>query len=250
MPQIELIPVPLYQSLDPYHKEIDNLPIEGLIDRILLVNDQVDLDATELRTSQGTTGSLTTRLAVSINDDGTLKATGVNSANHSIESHADTTDYVRMLATERSKLSLVAAGATNTSLLFQTENVGDVGFSSGTVTLNGSSTVTWRYTSGKVYADTTFPGIGHRINQTPTTADYSTYTLPISGGYNSGTLRVFVNGYRIATGFTVYIPNRASPPTTWTALSYSETTPASGTFSLSASIGATGKIIVDYDYSY
>jgi hypothetical protein len=48
MPAIETIPVPLYQPLDPYTHVYDNLPINGLIERVFLVNNQVDLNTTTL----------------------------------------------------------------------------------------------------------------------------------------------------------------------------------------------------------
>src|SRR5476649_580731 len=101
MPDIDLIPEVLHQSLDPYHWYYDNLPLQNILDRISLVNYAVDNAEDILRKSVGTQGTLANRLAQSINDDGTLKTAAIDDALHNIESHSDNGTYVRMLLAER-----------------------------------------------------------------------------------------------------------------------------------------------------
>src|SRR6185437_2974379 len=130
MPQIELVPVPLYQPNQPYNSQIDNLPIQGLISQILLVNSQVDIDASILTDAQGTQGTLANRLAKSINPDGTLVTSAIDEAQHNIAQHTDGSvivngvpvSYVRMLLDERAKLTNVASGATNLEILVTVSN--------------------------------------------------------------------------------------------------------------------------------
>ena len=45
MPDINSIPVPSYQPLQPYYWVYDNLPLEALIQREDLINNAVDMDA-------------------------------------------------------------------------------------------------------------------------------------------------------------------------------------------------------------
>ena len=42
MPRIELIPEVLYQPQDPYHWEVDNLPLKNILRRQNLINLSVD----------------------------------------------------------------------------------------------------------------------------------------------------------------------------------------------------------------
>lgn len=287
MPQIELVPVPLYQPNDPYNHEIDNLPIKGLIDRILLVNSQVDIDANILRQSIGSAGTLAARLAKAHNDDGSLKSSAVNDANHNIAYHTDgqitisgvTYDYVRMTAAERAKLSLVAENATNLSIMFDLDmvpssipsnisvlSVTDVMFDNDLLRFKKSDSISWRIDeTGSILAETSFPvSVRHNhfydltpTHKTPSTPDYKNYKVTSIGTpYKEQTLRVYVNGVRLSRSETVYVPyNFTGTGPSWKLIKFAEATATdgivtSGEFSLSTAITATDIIRIDFDTQY
>jgi hypothetical protein len=236
----------------------DNLPINGLIERVFLVNNQVDLNTTTLLESIGTQGTLANRLAQSINDDGTLKTTAIDNALHSIEEHLDTNDFVRMRLDERQKLSFIAANATSLGINVTTIS-GAVSFLNTTLELEGSDSITWRYSGGKLSADTNFPSSVrhvHHYNIVPVTSNYKNYTTTsISTAYKEGSLRVYVNGVRLDQTNSVYVPFGAPSTITWTALKFSEGTATSGVvtggdFSLSTTISSASKVVIDFDVLY
>lgn len=229
MPQIELVPVPLYQPSQPYNSQIDNIPIQALIDRILLVNSQVDIDANILSDAQGTQGSLANRLAQSINEDGTLKTSAIDEAQHNIAEHTDgsiivndvVVSYVRMLQEERSKLENIASGATNIDILVNLNNsvpsglpsqisivgISEIEYTSGTIELKPSDSIYWTVESdGSLKANTNFPStVRHLHNydivpahKNVTSPDYKNYKVTSVGtAYRSGSLRVYINGIRL-----------------------------------------------------
>jgi hypothetical protein len=284
MPQIELVPVPLYQPNQPYNNDQDNIPIQGLIDRILLVNSQVDIDADVLRTAVGSVGSLAARLAASLNDDGSLKTAAVDAAEHSIAHHIDGSvvisgvpySYVRMTAEERAKLALVDNQATDLTLKVEIEgttpsnvsnlsviDIDEVVFQGGQVVLRGSDAITWRLDDdGALLADTTFPAAArhrHYYDVTPThqntlSPDYTNYKVLYA--YKEGTMRVYVNGVRLSSSAEVMVPTIfGSEGPTWVPLMFTEDTASSGVvssgkFSLSDSITSSEDIRVDYDALY
>lgn len=284
MPQIELVPVPLYQPNQPYNHDQDNIPIQGLIDRILLVNSQVDIDADVLRSAVGSVGSLAARLAASLNDDGSLKMTAVDATEHNIAHHIDGSvtisgvpySYVRMTAEERAKLALVDNNATDLMIKVEIEgttpsnisnissvDVDEVVFQGGTVTLRASDAIKWRIDDdGALLADTTFPAAArhrHYYDVTPThqntlSPDYTNYKVIYA--YKEGTMRVYVNGIKLSQSTEVMVPTiyGAEGPT-WIPLKFTEDTATSGVvtsgkFSLSTSITSSEDIRVDYDALY
>ena len=136
MPDLNALPVPQYNSAQPYHWEYDNLPLKTLANRDELINGVVDTHSEILRNCAGTVGTLANRLNQSVEEDGNLKTTAVDDTLHNIAKHedgsktvsgSDLSDYialgyigvvnpvpfVRMLEAERDKLSLVADEATN-----------------------------------------------------------------------------------------------------------------------------------------
>jgi hypothetical protein len=284
LPSIELVDVPLYQANQPYNHVEDNIPIQGLIDRILLVNNQVDIDATTLRDAIGSVGSLAARLAASLNDDGSLKANAVDNTAHNIAEHSDgvivisdiSYSYVRMTAEERSKLALVSDDATNLTLKVEITggtpsnisnlsvvDIDEVVFQGGQIALRGSDAITWRLdVDGALIADTTFPAAArhrHYYDVTPThqnalSPDYQSYKVAYP--YKEASMRVFVNGVRLSTSVEVMVPTifGASGPT-WVPLKFTEDTATSGSviggkFSLSDSITSSEDIRVDFDALY
>jgi hypothetical protein len=284
MPQIELVPVPLYTGNQPYNHDQDNIPIQALIDRILLVNSQVDIDADVLRRSLGTVGSLAARLAASLNDDGSLKTAAVDAAEHNIAHHVDGSviisgtpfSYVRMTAEERAKLAQVDDNATDLMLRVEVDgntpsnvsnlsvvDIDEVVYQGGTVTLRGSDAIKWRIDNdGALLADTTFPAAArhrHYYDVTPThqntlSPDYKSYKVLYP--YKEGSMRVYVNGTRLSQSTEIMVPTvyGAEGPT-WIPLKFTEDTAVSGVvttgkFVLSASITASEDIRVDYDALY
>ena len=241
MPEIENIPVPLFEPLDPYHYHVDNRPILGLIDRLFYLNAQVDIDANILRDSIGTAGTLAVRLNQSLNDDGTLKTLAVDAALHSIAEHIDGGGYVRMETGERNKLSLIEAQATNLHIDVETISTDIAWPDDGGSTLNikPSDTITWRTDgSGALLADSavslTVQAI-HHYDITPVIVSGVNYkTTSINTAYKAGTLRVYVDGLRLTTTPTIG------------GFSFSETTPASGTFALNTTIGSS-VLRIDFD---
>lgn len=284
MPDIELVPVPLYQPTQPYNYQQDNIPIQGLIDRILLVNSQVDIDASVLRAAVGTVGSLAARLAASLNDDGSLKTAAVDAAEHNIAHHTDGTvvisgisySYVRMTAEERAKLSQIDDDATDITLLvdvtgsipsfisaISTATVEEVSFTGGQIHLKASDAITWRIdTDGGILADTTFPAAArHRhyydttpLHQNSGSPNYKDYKVIYA--YKQSTIRVYINGIYLTQGVENMVPTVfGSSGPTWVPYTYTEDAATGGVvttggFSLSDHITASDVIRVDYDALY
>lgn len=256
MPQIDLIPVPLYQALQPYHVDYDNLPLKALITRMQLVNSAVDINTDILRGSVGSQGTLSNRLAQSIEDDGSLKVTAIDEALHSIGAHTDGEwdgeQYVRMLLAERQKLDLIADEATNMTMIFETpSNI--VTFDQGPVEFLGSEGVTWSVTPpNKVKANLTFPisaAHKHYYNVVPQydgTPDFIHYKTGYPG-YVADTLRVYINGVRIFEDDDVYVPGPLiTSPWTLNKFTGDYTT---GQFALDVAITSQDVIRVDFDVS-
>jgi hypothetical protein len=229
MPNLDLVLVPLYQPLDPYNHQIDNIPIQGLIDRVLLVNAQVDVDATILTDAQGTTGSLANRIAKSLNPDGSLKTAAVDDTEHNIAHHTDgvvvvndvAISYVRMLNDERAKLSVISSGANKllirvnlnsavpSTLPSQISVIGisEVEFIDGELALKESDSIYWSIdTTGAIKANTNFPATvrhQHHYDIIPVhgnllTPDYKNYVVTSTGtAYRADSLRVYINGIRL-----------------------------------------------------
>ena len=229
MPAIDLVPVPLYQPDQPYNSQIDNLPIQGLINRILLVNSQVDVDSNILSDAQGTQGTLSNRLAKSINPDGSLKTSAVDAAQHNIAQHVDGSvtvngvpvSYVRMLLDERAKLTDIESGANNLDILVTLNSpapsslpsqisvigISEVEFSNGILQLKPSDSIYWSVNpDGSLTANTNFPlSVRHLHNydivpvpQNILAPDHKHYVVTSTATpYRSGSLRVYINGIRL-----------------------------------------------------
>jgi hypothetical protein len=250
VPDIEQIPVPLYDPNDVYHHITDNRPLRGLIDRQEVINSSVDDNAQILRETSGTQGTLANRLSQSIEADGSLKKSAIDQAEHSIAAHEDNETYVRMLATERSKLALVASGATALKLL-----IGETTFDDQTVELIDTDTVSWSIQGNGLKADLSFPASAahsHFYDITPVQVNQNNYaewkTTSVATPFIEGSLRVYINGVRISESDSVYVPNFAGPPSQW---NLTTVTPdhSEGTFELSREISADDVIRIDFDTS-
>jgi hypothetical protein len=254
MPRIELIDVPLYNPTDPYHFEIDNIPLKNILQRQELINLSLDNVLKQLRDAIGTQGSVANRLNQSIEPDGSLKTTAIDDANHSIEAHSDTDEYVRMLREESDKLTLISDEATDLTLEIQ-NGTSEVDFSSGEVRFRNSNTVTWSVTAPNIVrAHMAFPEEAahqHYYSQTPVHSnivepDYRNYKVNSSSSeIIEGSLRVIVNGVRINDTEAVYVPGPLVDDP-WMLLSFTANEVA-GTFQLSTAISDDDVIIIDYD---
>lgn len=263
MPTLE--PVRRYQPLDPYNHVTDNQPIEDLDLNLQLVNTQVDQNALAISDSIGTQGTLANRLNQSINDDGSLKSSAVDAALHNISEHIDGDGFVRMTDSERAKLDLIATNATDLKLMVEAISTTPL-YDTGTVTLKESDSISWRVTGTDVYADVSFPLSSRHQHYysiepspvVPMTPDYQNYyTTSIQTAYKEGSLRVYVNGVRIAptdANDPIQVPRGSGSSATWFELSYVEDTATSGIvttgkFTLSDAILSTDRIYIDFDIS-
>lgn len=263
MPNLELVPVPTFAPTTPYHHVADQQPIDALVTRINMVNGQVDNDAQILRESVGSAGSLSARLNKSLEDDGSIKTVAIDNALHSIAEHLDAGGFVRMTLSERAKLSLIENEANKLSVNFNTIS-GIIGFDTGAVNFAGSSTVTWRYAGGYVYADNAFPASVrhvHYYNVNPIASnilspDYVNYTTSSIGTpYKAGSLRVYLNGVRISSNTTTNVPIYDGTTYVPTPYSFTEGDDTSGIvtdgdFALSAAITSDDVIFIDFDVLY
>lgn len=262
MPQINSIPEALYQPNQPYHHLYDNLPLQNILARIGMVNIQVDSNTDVLRGAAGSVGSLNARLDVSLEANGHLKTGAVDAAMHSIESHTDGDNYVRMTTDERSKLNLVLDGAN----LFhvEIENIDDstVKFppdlESGTLRLVRSPSIFFEFRAPDELAihSNLPPDVAHRHHydvtpayDNPSGPSYQHYkTTPLNTPFMDGTLRVYVNGARL-TDEAVKVLNYGSSSTSWSSTYVSTQDAESGAFSLNRALSNDDVIRIDFDES-
>lgn len=255
MPRIELIPEVLYQPNDPYHWEVDNLPLQAILERQNLINLALDNVIQDIRDSIGTQGTLSNRLNQSIDADGNLKATAIDSALHSIEEHADSDNFVRMRKDQYEKLDMVSDEATDIKFKVYTNNTDYVDFTSGYLEFHPSTTVTPVVESPNIIKfDFAFPSSSahqhyYSLNPVPVdivTPDYINYKVNSPAtAYISGSLRVYINGVRLVPDAEVYVPG-ALVSDAWTLMSYTEDA-SNGLFELSSAITDQDVIRVDFD---
>jgi hypothetical protein len=259
MPNINLLPEVLYQAMQPYHVDYDNLPLRTILAREEIINDAVDVNSQMMREAIGTAGTLSNRLRIALYDDGSLKASAINTALHNIAYHTDgsdgVTDYVRMLQDERNKLTLIADEATALSLKFITPSA-TVSFIDEIVEFEPSDTITWEADApaggpNTVKAHMAFPTTAvhqHYYGLTPVTTNYINYrTTSLSTPFIADSLRVYINGVRIFSDDTVYVPDALV--TTWILTSFTPS-PTLGTFVLSRALVASDVIRIDFDTLY
>lgn len=263
MPEIDLITPVYHNPMDPYHHEFDNLPLRKIIDRQVLINFQVDINADILRDSNGTAGTLANRLNRSLDGLGDLKASAIDAASHNIAEHTDGSvlisgtpvGFVRMLEDERDKLGLISDEAT--ALQIQVETISTtVLFDDETIELLPSDTVSWSVTApNKLKANLAFSASAahqHHYDKTPVhanlaTPDYTNYkTTSVSTAYVEDSLRIYINGIKLSETASVYVPGPTGPDGTWTLTTYTANHSA-GTFQLSRAIAPTDIIRIDFD---
>lgn len=258
MPRIELITPVYYGPSDPYHWEIDNLPLKSIIRRQELINLALD-DVIELmRDAIGTQGSVANRLNQSINPDGSLKTAAVDETLHSIEEHTDTDNYVRMTAEQSDKLDLIADEANQLNVEIFTDDTTFTEFSDGTLKFKPSDTIEVTVDAPNIVKfHMAFPAAAahqHFYGLTPehvniVTPDYINYQVDsVSTVFVEDTLRVYINGVRIFSDVEVYVPG-ALVDDAWTLMKF---TPdfENGTFALSSAITEDDVIRIDFDISF
>lgn len=271
MPRIELIPEVYYDALNAYHYLQDNLPLQTIYQRELIMNLALDINTQEVGAACGSAGSLANRLDQSINDNGSLKTSAMdepedsdaNVVYHSIGAHTDglfddgsgSIEYVRMLGSERDKLDLIADEATDITFSFETIST-TVSVDSGVISFSPSSTITVDVVSpNTVSLHTVFPATAaheHHYDITPYhedpgDPDYQNYTTPAAVAFVDGSLRVYVNGVRVGAT-SVYVPpyDLDGDWTLTSIASYDETT---GDFALNRALDSSDIIRIDFDVS-
>ena len=236
MPRIELIDVPLFNPSDPYHWQYDNLPLKNLIFRQEAINSLVDNLRELMDDAVGTQGTVSNRLNQSLNPDGSIKKTSIDDLKHSIEEHADTTDYVRMTKSEREKLVNVADDATDVTI--------EVADSTIRPRLQNPNVVRFDMRFPVEFAHKHYYG----VVPVPQSAsnDFKNYKVnSLSTVFIEGSLRVYINGVRISSGESIYVPgNLVDDP--WTLLKFTPSA-ANGTFVLSAPIAEEDLVEIDFD---
>lgn len=255
MPRIELIDPVLYQSNDPYHWEIDNLPLKNILRRQNLINLALDNVIDLMRDAIGTSGSVANRLNQSIEADGSLKTVAVDDALHSIEEHADTDDYVRMTKDQSDKLDLIADEATSFKIKIFTDDTEYVEFENDQLIIKPSASVETEIVAPNILKfNLGFPieaAHQHHYGLAPvhvelSDPDYMNYKVDSSSSeYVEGSLRVTINGVRIFEDVDVYVPGvLVDDP--WTLMSFTSDY-ENGLFELSTAISEDDIIRIDYD---
>lgn len=257
MPRIELIPEVLYTGNDPIHWEIDNLPLKNIIRRQNLINLALDDVIEQIRDAIGTQGSMANRLNQSIAADGSLKATAIDEAMHSIEEHEDTDDYVRMTSDERDKLANMADGATSLTVEVYTSEDTSETFDAGSLEIHPSDSVTPILEApNKLSFELAFPvaaahqhyyGLEPVDLEDPNENQYYQVANGVTE-FVEGSLRVYVNGVRIFSDIEIYVPG-ALVDDPWTLLSFTPNH-EEGTFELSAAIADEDIIRIDFDTAF
>jgi hypothetical protein len=277
MPDLNSLPVPQFTGAEPYHHTYDNIPLKVLADRDNLINSSVDIQSAILKDCAGSAGSLANRLNQSLDLNGAIKTQAVNASLHDIANHTDGSitlstpdlnyfqslgypslvnpvDFVRMLGSERDKLTLIQNEATDLKIDVYTAPSTTISFGDGTIgTLNliESDSISWTFESpNSIKPEIKFSlAYAHRhyYEIEPVTSDYLNYTVngPATP-YIEGSLRVYINGVRINSYYSVYVPN--DNVTSWTANRFVPDH-LNGSFYLDAAITSNDIIMIDFDIS-
>lgn len=262
MPQINSIPEVLYHPNQPYHHLYDNLPLKNILTRIGMVNIQVDTNADILRGAAGSLGSLNDRLDVSLQDNGHIKTSAVDSALHSIESHTDGDNYVRMTTEERNKLDFVLEGSNRCQIEIENLDNSTIKYppdlESGTLRLVKSPSIFFEFRAPDELAihSNLPPDIAHRHHydvtpayDNPSNPSFQHYkTTSLNTPFMDGTLRVYVNGSRL-TDEAVKVLNYGSSSTSWSSTYISAQDAETGTFSLNRVLSVDDVVRIDFDES-
>lgn len=269
MPNISKITDVLYEGDQPYHVHYDNLPLKNILTRIDLVNAQVDINSDILRGACGTVGTLSNRLSVAIKDDGKLNSSAVDECLHNIGAHEDGSydgvEYVRMTQSERDKLLNIQPGSNNLEIevedsISSETQVDHIIIYNGNIKLRSSDTIAFQFIApDTIRAHSKYtPEAAHvhnyQITPAHTTAnpDYQNYkTTSVNTAFKEGSLRVYVNGFRLnsSTAVKVLVGDNPLVSESWKDLYIQSQSNTAGTFSLNAAIGTDSVILIDFDQS-
>lgn len=268
MPEINKITEVLYDGNQPYHVHYDNLPLKNILTRIDLVNAQVDINSEVLRGSGGSVGTLNNRLSVSLEEDGKLKNSAVDQALHNIGAHEDGeydgVEYVRMKRSERDKLELIQSESNKLELeiedVLSSETVIEhIVVTNGLLKFKSSDSIAIKFTAPDIVSFHSIysPETAHIHNYEITPAhqnssepDYQNYiTSSINTPFKDGTLRVYINGFRINQSNPVRVLVGSDPTnsTNWKNIYVQSLNKDDGTFSLNTSITSSDLILIDFD---
>lgn len=261
MPEINKISKVLYDSNYPYHVHYDNLPLKNILERIDLVNYQVDKHSEFLQGSSGNSSTLSNRLSTSMDERGNLLSSSIDQANHSIASHTDDDNYVRMQYSERTKLEGIDSEANKLEINIKEIDGNIAVLENGTLLFDKSDSIYFEVKNpinpGDPYvlkANSVFPTQAahlHHYGIVPNNisgGDFKTTTY--STPYINGTLRVYIEGVRI---------NRYDEAGVNPSLSYQETNPKLGIFTIKSDNvnilyselpDLENSMIIDFDQSY
>jgi hypothetical protein len=274
MPQINSIPEVTYQPDQPYHYLYDNLPLKNILTRIGLVNIQVDTNTDILRGAGGSAGSLSNRLGTSLEDSGALKAAAVDESLHNIGHHSDGmgpdgVEYVRMTSDERNKLLGVSSGAN--SLQIEIEDtlptIGSfVNIENGILKIRNSPTIFFDFEAPDILkAHSIFPpDAAHRHHydlvpayDIPSNPSFQNFkTTSFNTPFEEGSLRVYVNGIRLAKpsegalNYSVDVPDYGDPNGPWIPTHIESQDHSAGTFSLNRALTIDDVIRIDFDETF
>ncbi len=266
MPNINKITEVLYDGNQPYHVHYDNLPLKNILTRIDLVNAQVDINSEILRGSCGSVGTLSNRLSVALEEDGKLKSSSIDQSLHNIGAHQDGeydgVEYVRMTQAERDKLELIQPESNKIEIEVEdtitSETTEYLTFINGLIKLKSSDSIGLEFTAPdtisfhSIYSPETAHIHNYQIipaHQMPGTPDYRNYkTTSINTPFKEGTLRVYVNGFRISTSATkIFIGSDPTDLGNWQEVYVETQNNSTGVFSLNTSITSTDVILIDFD---
>lgn len=256
MPRIELIPQVFYNANDPIHWDYDNIPLKAIIERQNLINLALDNVIEQMRDAIGTQGSLSNRLNQSIDANGDIKKEAIDQANHSIESHEDTPNYVRMTREQSDKLSQIQDNATSLKAKVFIDETNYVEVSTDFIEMKSSNTIKTSFEAPNIIRyDLNIPiefAHRHYSNIIPTSVDiisdymhYKTTNTVNPLPFISGSLKVYINGIRIFQEKEVYVPG-FTMDAPWILLKF-HSNPDFGVFTLSAPISDDDVIYIDFD---
>lgn len=265
MPEINKIPEVLYEANQPYHFHYDNLPLKNILKRIDLVNAQVDINSDILRGCSGSVGTLSNRLSVSINDDGSLKNDAIDESNHNIAYHTDgskvvdgvNTDYVVMKKSERDKLDLIESEANRIEIqiedsLYDDISLGPINLSTGVVKFESSNSVLFDFEAPNIIkAHSAFaPEAAHKHHYSivpghlnASIPDFKSYITYVP--FMEGSLRVYVNGIRLGENEVAVPEYNDFSVSTLTKIE--SIVPENGTFILNRSLSENDVVTIDFD---
>lgn len=273
MPDLNTLPVPQYEAGQAYHWEYDNLPLKTLEDRDTVINGELSVVSKIVSESSGSQGTLSQRLAQSLDDDGSLISVAIDEALHSIAEHTNdskTVDedelnsyislgfpelenpvaFVRMLQVERDKLNLIANEATNMTISVETpSNI--ILFEQGPINFVNSSSIVFEvFAENKIKAElaiSTDFAHRHYYDIEPIIVTDKLYKVTSAATpYIEDSLKVYINGTRLSSSASVYYPD--STVSSWNANKF---TPdhEEGTFILENEITEDDIIRIDFDIS-